>query len=52
MHIIILSQMGWLGGKKFDFHPSGSRFNFHEWHGLWSMVDVDQIFPTYLAYLN
>jgi hypothetical protein len=38
MHIIILSQVGWLGGKKIDFHPWGSRINFHKWHGLWFMV--------------
>jgi hypothetical protein len=49
MHIPILSQQitGWLGGKGVDVHPWASKFNPHKWHGLWSMMGVDQILPTY-----
>jgi hypothetical protein len=35
MHIISFpQQVGWLGDKRIDFCPWGSRINLHEWHGL------------------
>jgi hypothetical protein len=40
MHVTFLPQeMGWLGGKRIDFHPLGSRVNPYEWHGLWSTLE-------------
>jgi hypothetical protein len=36
MHIISMpQQVGWLGGKKIDFHPWGLKTNPHKWHQLW-----------------
>jgi hypothetical protein len=31
---LFIEQVGWLGGKGFEFHPWDSMIKFHEWHVL------------------
>jgi hypothetical protein len=50
MHVISLPQhVGWIGDKVVDLHPWGSRINPYDWPGLWSTLNVDQIFSTYIT---
>jgi hypothetical protein len=40
MHVTTLpQQVGWLGGKKIDVHPCGSKINPHKRHWLWSTLE-------------
>ncbi len=35
---LFTQQVGWLGGKKVEFHPWGPRIKLHKWHMLWSTL--------------
>ncbi len=53
MQITILSQqVRWLGGKRVDYHPWGSRIYSHRWHGLWLMVGCWLNIPYLLSLLR
>jgi len=44
--------VGGLDGKGDGIHPLGSRFKSPKWHGLWLMLDVDQIFHACITNLG